>query len=100
MSGGSNRLLETGDRLPKSQPRRRLASSLLKVAERRLPQLSGESMMGQAIDVLDETIRVQALDAGHRGGVQREPTPAQDARVGHVMGERVLEGEFHIREEL
>jgi len=43
---------------------------------------------------------VQALDGGRHGGVQRAPPRPKEARIGHVVGQRVLERVFEVREKL
>jgi hypothetical protein len=45
---------------------------------------------------LDDT---PTLDGGRHRGVKIAPALPQQTRVGHVVGQRVLEGELQIREE-
>ena len=46
-----------------------------------------------------EAISVPPLDRAHERGVQRAPAVAQEASIGDLLGQRVLEGVFEIREE-
>jgi hypothetical protein len=57
-------------------------------------------VVGQLLDVLDDAIGVQTLDGSRHRGVERTPTSPQETRVGDVVGQRVLERVFQIREEL
>ena len=88
------------DRLAVGRAQEGLGAGLAQVAHRLVPDLALPRVVRQPLHVLDEAIGVQALDGGHHRGVQGAPALPQQARVGHVVGERVLEGEFQIREEL
>src|SRR5262245_11187979 len=97
MVDGRDGLLEAGRRLSKGQPRRRLPPSLAQVAERRLPPLGGHGMMGETVNVLDQPPRVEALDGLDDSSVQLLAPLAQEALVGDVVSEGVLEGVFQLR---
>jgi len=55
--------------------------------------------MRQLLHVLANALGVQVLDGRHHGRVQCAPPLPQEAGVGHVVGERVLERVLEIREE-
>ena len=54
--------------------------------------------MRQTFDVLVETVAVERLDRPDNPGVEGAPTLLQEAAVGHLVGERVLERVGRIRE--
>src|SRR5262249_30101610 len=55
--------------------------------------------MSQAFDLLREPLRVQRLDRRDDASVQSAPPVLQDAPVGHLMRERMLEGVFEVRKD-
>src|SRR5262247_4004201 len=55
--------------------------------------------MRQAFDVLREPLRVQRLDRLDDASVQSSPPVLEDAPVGHLVRERMLEGVFKVRED-
>ena len=55
--------------------------------------------MGEPLDLLAEAIPVERLDRLDDPRVQRAPALLEQAAVGHLVGERVLEGVLEIREE-
>ena len=57
-------------------------------------------MVRERLHVLDEAIGVQALDGRHHRRVKMASSLPQEARVGHVAGQRVLEGVLQVGEEL
>ena len=86
------RLLEAGDRLPVGRARHRLLSGLTEIADGLLPHLAPERVVGQALDVLREPLGVEALDGLDDPGVERAPALLEEAAVGHLVGQGVLEG--------
>ena len=94
------RLLEAGGRLAVGRAQEDLGAGLAQVAHRLVPDLALPRVVRQPLHVLDEAIGVQALDGGRHRGVKIAPALPQEARVGHVVGQRVLEGVLQIREEL
>src|SRR5215813_13875117 len=55
--------------------------------------------MRQAFDLLFSSLRVQRLDRRDDASVQSPPPVLQDAPVGHLVRERVLERVFEVRED-
>ena len=55
--------------------------------------------MGQALDVLREPLGVEALDGLDGPGVERAPAVLEEAPVGHLVGQRVLEGVLDVGEQ-
>src|SRR5215510_3977917 len=55
--------------------------------------------MRQAFDLLREPLRVQRLDPLDDASVQSSPSVLQEAPVGHLVCERMLEGVFEVRED-
>src|SRR5207247_4629267 len=93
------RLVETGRRLPMGRARRGLPSGLVEKGDRFLPHLAPERVVGQTLDVFREPLGVEAFDGLDDPGVESAPALVQEASVGHLMDERVLEGVFEVREE-
>ena len=94
------RLLEAGGRLAVGRAQEDLGAGLAQVAHRLVPDLALPRVVRQPLHVLDEAIGVQALDGGRHRGVKIAPALPQETGVGHVVGQRVLEGVLQIREEL
>src|SRR2546428_14115552 len=64
-----SRLLKAAQRLPVSRPRRGLLARLAEVVEGLVPCLAAERVMGEALDVLGQPVRIGAFDgADERGG--------------------------------
>src|SRR5206468_13004769 len=90
------RLLEAGSRLAVGRAHESLGAGLAQVAHRLVPDLALPRVVRQPLYVLGQAIGVQALERGCHRGVKIAPALPQQAGVGHVVGERVLEGEFRI----
>ena len=56
-------------------------------------------MIGEPLDVIGAAIGVEALDGPRDAGVELSAALLQEARVRHVVGQRVLEGVLEIREQ-
>ena len=56
-------------------------------------------MVGQPFDLLGQPVGIERLDGLDDAGVQRPPPLLQQAAVGHLVGEGVLEGVFELGEE-
>ena len=87
------------DRLPVGRARHRLRAGLAEIGDGLLPHLAPERVVGQALDVLGEPVGVEALDGLDDPGVERAPALLEQAAVGHLVGERVLEGVLEVGEE-
>jgi hypothetical protein len=55
--------------------------------------------MGEPLDLLTEAITVEALHGLRDPDVEVTAPAGEEAPVGHLVGERVLEGVFEIGEE-
>ncbi len=89
-----------GERLPVVLGRRvvgvhvsRLLRGALVEQQRPVPLLAQCEVVGEGLVVLGQAIGVELLDGGADDPVQGLAPPLQDALVGHVVGERVLEHE-------
>ncbi len=56
-------------------------------------------MVRQALDLLGQPVPASASRASTMPGMQRPPPLLQEAAVGHLMGEGVLEGVLVLRKE-
>ena len=54
--------------------------------------------MGKHLDLLVQALGMQALDRLHDGSMERAAAILQQRAISDVVGERVLEGVFQIRE--
>jgi len=70
-----------------------------KVRHRFVPHLAPQRVMGQTLDVLGEALGMQALHGVDDAGMQVTATLVQQAAVGDLLGERVLERVFGIGEQ-
>jgi hypothetical protein len=92
------RLLEAGRRLPVGRALRRLPTGLTEIEHGLLPRLAPERVVCETLDVLGEPLGVEALDGLHGPGVERAAPLLEEASVGHLVGQRVLEDVGRIRE--
>jgi len=92
-------LIKTGPGIEECRPRGRLETGLPEVGHGLLVQFAPHGVMSQAFDLLREPLRVQRLDRLHDASVQSSPPVLQDAPVGHLVRERMLEGVFEVRED-
>jgi hypothetical protein len=56
-------------------------------------------MVGQAVDLLGQTVSGKRLEGLDDAGMQRPPPLLQETLVSHLMGERMLKGIFDLGEE-
>ncbi len=99
MPQGAEGLLEAAHGLPVGGARDGLGGGLAQVRHGLRPHLPPQGVLREPLDVLAEAIGVERLDRRHDPGVQRAPPLVEHAAVGHLVGERVLEGVFEIGEE-
>ncbi len=99
MPQGAEGLLEAAHGLPVGGSRHGLGGGLAEVRHGLRPHLAPQGVLRQPLDMLAEAIGVERLDRRHDPGVQRAPPLVEHAAVGHLVGERVLEGVFEIGEE-
>src|SRR5215510_724136 len=64
----------------------------MEVRDGLLPDLAAEGMVGEPFDPLGQALRSEVLEGLHNARVQGTPTLLQQAAVGHLMGQGVLEG--------
>ena len=72
---------------------------LAKVRHRLLPRLAADGVVREPLDLLGQALGVERLDGLDDPGVQRAPALLEQAAVGDLVGERVLEGVLEIREQ-
>src|SRR5262249_50201438 len=77
-----------------------LVPGLPEVRAGRLPPLDPEGMMTQTVGVFAEPIGIQALDAVHDFAMEATPPVVEQAAVGDLVGEGMLERVLEIREEM
>jgi hypothetical protein len=56
-------------------------------------------MVGQPLDLLSQTIRVEPLDRFNDPRMEGAPALLEEAAVRHLVSQGVLEGVFQLREE-
>ena len=94
------RLLEVRERVSQGRTLKRADPRLPAVAHRLLPQLPAQRVVGEALDLFIQPVCVESLDRANNLRVQRLAPLLQQAAVGHLVGQRVLEGVLQVREEL
>jgi hypothetical protein len=95
---GHQGLLEEDRRLAVGGPGERLGAGLSKVRHGLVPHLAPERVVGQPLDVLAQSVGMEALDRLHDPGVEGAPPILQETAVGHVVGQGVLEGVLEVGE--
>ena len=96
----TQRLLEARHRLAVGRARHRLGPGLPAVAQGLVPHLAPQGMVGQPFDLLAQPVGIERLQCLHDLGMQGAPPLLQQAAVGHLAGEGMLEGVGMLREEL
>ena len=99
MSQALQRLLEVRDRLLSGGAARRLSCRPDEDSPRPFPTARPERVVRQPLDLLGQTIRIECLDRLHDPGMERAPPLLEQAAVGDLVGERVLEGVFEVGEQ-
>ncbi len=99
MLEGNQRLLKARHRLSKGRARRRFSARLPEVPYRLLPHLSPKGVLGEPVDVLHQAVGIEPLNDLHNAGVQGASALLEQAVVGHLMREGVLEGIVQLGEE-
>jgi hypothetical protein len=88
---GGQRLLEAHSRLLVGRALCRLLSGLPEVGRRPFPGLAPERVVGQALDMLRQALGIEPLDGLDGPGVEGAPATLEEAAVGHLVSEGVLE---------
>src|SRR5688500_15622577 len=92
-------LLQARGSLAVSGARGRLGASLAQVVHSLCPELPPQRVVREALDVLGEAAGMQSLDGLDNTGVQRPAAILEQAPISDLVGQRVLEGVFDIREQ-
>jgi hypothetical protein len=95
---GGQRLLKARDRLAQRAAGLGLGGCLLEIAQRLVPHLAAERMVGQRLDVLHQAVGMERLDRLHDLGVKGASPIVQQTFVGHLVRQGVLEGVLEIGE--
>src|SRR5262249_32266365 len=93
------RLLEVLDRLPVGRTRRGLGTGLTKVTQGLAPHLAPEGMVREAFSLFIQALRRKPFDGLDNLGVEGTPTLLEQAAIGHLLRERVLERVFEFRKQ-
>ena len=93
------RLLEVCDRLAVGRARERLGAGLPEVGDGLSHSFAPERMVGQPVDVLGQPVGIEPLDGLHDPAVEGAPPVLEQAAVGDLVGEGVLERVFDVGEE-
>ena len=72
---------------------------LAEIGDRLLPQLAAQGVMGQPLDLLGEPVGREPLDRLDDAGVEGAPPVLEQAPVGHLVRQRVLERVLEVRKE-
>src|SRR5713101_7809940 len=96
MREGSERLLKAGDRFPVGGACGGLRPGLTKVTDRLVPDLGQERMVREAINLLGETVAIALFDRLHDPCVEGPPLVLEQAGIGDLVGEGVLERESRL----
>ena len=96
---GRQRLLEAADGLPVGRAAERLGAGLAEIGDRLLPHLAAERVVREPLDVLGEPVGVEPLDGLDDPGVEGAPPLLEQAAVGDLVGEGVLERVLEVGEE-
>src|SRR6266849_4730463 len=91
MREGSERLLEARYRFPVGGACGSLRSGLTEVGDGLVPDLAPEGMMSEAINLLSQPVGVLLFDRRHDPSVEDLSSVLEEARVGDLVGEGVLE---------
>src|SRR5262249_18638226 len=71
---------------------------LAEVANGLVPDLTANRMVGEPLDVLRQTVRIDALDGLGDSGVQGAAALVEQPAVGDLVRQRMLEGVLDLRE--
>src|SRR5262249_34664606 len=92
-------LLVDGNRLAVRGPTEGLHPSLPEISESLVPKLPPERMVSQPLDVFSQTLDVDSLHGLDDLCVQRAPAVLQQASVGDLVSQRMLEGVLEVRKQ-
>jgi len=92
MRQGTERLLDISHSLTIGRPCYSLLPRLSAVHQGLVPHLAPQSMVGQPFDLLGHLVRSKCLQGCNNTGMQYPPPFLQEAAIGHLVGQGVLEG--------
>ena len=92
MREDTERLLEVPHSLAVGRPLHGLLPRLPAVYQGLVPHLPSQSMMSEAFKLLDHPVPGERFKGRDNAGMQYPPPLLQEAAVGHLLGEGVLEG--------
>ena len=93
------RLLEAPYRFPVGRARGGLGTGLTKVRKGFSPHLAPEGMVREAFNLFIQAVGIQPFDGLDNPGVEGAPTLLEQAAIGHLLRERVLERVFELRKQ-
>jgi hypothetical protein len=93
------RLLEGRRRLMVCRLGHGPGSSLAAVGYSLVPYLTPQGVVGQSVHLLGQPVGIQLLHGHHNAGVQHPSPLLQQAAVGHLVGEGMLEGVLPLGEQ-
>ena len=99
MREGAERLLERPHGLSVGRPRHGLLPRLSAVRQGLVPHLAPQGMVRQAFNLFGHPLGSERLQGLHNLGMQRPPPLLQEATVGHLVGQGMLEGVLTFRKE-
>ena len=99
MREGAERLLEIPHRLAVGRPRHGLLPCLPQYARALSHTSPRRGMVGQALDLLSHSLSGERLEGLDNPDMQSPPPLLQEAFVGHLLGEGVLEGILELGKE-
>src|SRR5206468_3302534 len=77
-----------------------LGPGLTEICDGLVPNFAAEGMVGQAVDVLSQPVSMQVLNRRQDPSVEGPPSIREDACVGHLVAQSVLEDVFPLWDEL
>ena len=100
MGQGLQRLFPVPHGFPVGGSDERPGPRLPAVPEGFVPHLPPQGMVGQLVDLLGRPVAGQRLEHAHNLGMQYPPPLLEQAAIGDLVGESMLEGVNGVREEL
>ncbi|HSE94534.1 MAG TPA: hypothetical protein VLD61_01500, partial [Methylomirabilota bacterium] len=96
---GVEGLFQVGRGFPIGGAGEGLGPSLSEVRDGPAPRLTPEGVVSELFDVLCQPFGMEPLDGFYDLAIESAPPVVEEAPVGHVMGQGVLEGVLEVREE-
>jgi hypothetical protein len=97
--GRGEGVLEMGAGIPQRPAQHRLGPRLSRVKQCLVPQLSAQSVMGQSLDLLPQSVAMESLDLLDNPRVDGAPAVSEETAVRHLLRERMLERVLQIGKE-